>query len=90
MFGRAPNDNSLSVRRTSFVGHADLAAAGEIIAGEAVACLPHVFRSAGSDNVTGDSSAFLSLYFLGFVLFVMTLALNLTGDVFVRRTRQKY
>lgn len=44
----------------------------------------------GSDNVTGDSSAFLSLYFLGFVLFVMTLALNLTGDVFVRRTRQKY
>jgi len=44
----------------------------------------------GSDSVTGDSSAFLSLYFLGFILFVMTLALNLTGDVFVRRTRQKY
>jgi len=44
----------------------------------------------GSDNVTGDSSAFLSLYFLGFLLFAMTLALNLIGDVFVRRTRQKY
>jgi phosphate transport system permease protein len=44
----------------------------------------------GSDQVTGDSSAFLSLYFLGFVLFVMTLALNLIGDIFVRRTRQKY
>jgi phosphate transport system permease protein len=44
----------------------------------------------GSDNVTGNSSAFLSLYFLGFVLFVMTLVLNLLGDVFVRRTRQKY
>lgn len=44
----------------------------------------------GSDNVTGDSSAFLSLYFLGFVLFVMTLGLNIVGDVFVRRTRQKY
>ena len=44
----------------------------------------------GSDQVTGDSSAFLSLYFLGFVLFVMTLSLNLIGDIFVRRTRQKY
>jgi phosphate transport system permease protein len=44
----------------------------------------------GSDAVTGNSSAFLSLYFLGFLLFVMTLALNLIGDVFVRRTRQKY
>jgi phosphate transport system permease protein len=44
----------------------------------------------GSDNVTGNSSAFLSLYFLGFVLFAMTLSLNLIGDVFVRRTRQKY
>jgi phosphate transport system permease protein len=44
----------------------------------------------GSDQVTGSSSAFLSLYFLGFVLFVMTLALNLVGDIFVRRTRQRY
>jgi phosphate transport system permease protein len=44
----------------------------------------------GSDNVTGNSSAFLSLYFLGFLLFAMTLLLNLIGDVFVRRTRQKY
>lgn len=44
----------------------------------------------GSDNVTGNSSAFLSLFFLGFVLFVLTLVLNLIGDVFVRRTRQVY
>jgi phosphate transport system permease protein len=44
----------------------------------------------GSDQVTGSSSAFLSLYFLGFVLFAMTFALNLIGDIFVRRTRQKY
>jgi phosphate transport system permease protein len=44
----------------------------------------------GSDQVTGNSSAFLSLYFLGFMLFAMTFALNLIGDVFVRRTRQKY
>jgi phosphate transport system permease protein len=44
----------------------------------------------GSDQVTGSTSAFLSLYFLGFVLFVLTLALNLIGDIFVRRTRQRY
>jgi ABC-type phosphate transport system permease subunit len=44
----------------------------------------------GSDQVTGDNAAFLSLFFLGFVLFVMTLALNLIGDIFVRRTRQTY
>lgn len=46
--------------------------------------------AAGSDQVTGSSSAFLSLFFLGFLLFVITLGLNLVGDVFVRRTRQKY
>ncbi len=44
----------------------------------------------GSDNVVGDGAAFLSLFFLGFVLFVMTLGLNVLGDVFVRRTRQRY
>jgi len=44
----------------------------------------------GSDQVTGDSAAFLSLFFLGLVLFVVTLALNLIGDIFVRRTRQRY
>ena len=46
--------------------------------------------AAGSDQVTGSSSAFLSLFFLGFLLFGITLALNLIGDAFVRRTRQKY
>ena len=46
--------------------------------------------AAGSDQVTGSSSAFLSLFFLGFLLFVITLGLSLVGDVFVRRTRQKY
>jgi phosphate transport system permease protein len=46
--------------------------------------------AAGSDQVTGNSSAFLSLFFLGFLLFVITLGLNLVGDAFVRRTRQKY
>jgi len=46
--------------------------------------------AAGSDQVTGSTSAFLSLFFLGFVLFLITLGLNLLGDTFVRRTRQKY
>ena len=44
----------------------------------------------GSDNVVGDDAAFLSLFFLGLVLFVMTLLLNVVGDAFVRRTRQRY
>jgi len=44
----------------------------------------------GSDQVTGDSSAYLSLFFLGLLLFAVTLVLNLAADVFVRRTRQKY
>jgi phosphate transport system permease protein len=46
--------------------------------------------AAGSDQVTGSTSAFLSLFFLGFLLFLITLGLNLVGDVFVRRTRQRY
>ncbi len=46
--------------------------------------------AAGSDQVTGDSSAYQSLFFLGFLLFAITLGLNLIGDIFVRRTRQRY
>lgn len=46
--------------------------------------------AAGSDQVTGNSAAFQSLFFLGLVLFLMTLLLNLVGDSFVRRTRQRY
>jgi phosphate transport system permease protein len=44
----------------------------------------------GSDQVTGDSAAYLSLFFLGLLLFATTFALNMIGDAFVRRTRQKY
>ena len=44
----------------------------------------------GSDRVVGDDAAFLSLFFLGLLLFVMTLGLNVIGDTFVRRTRQRY
>jgi phosphate transport system permease protein len=44
----------------------------------------------GSDQVRGDDLAFPSLFFLGAVLFAITFALNIVGDVFVRRTRQRY
>ena len=44
----------------------------------------------GSDQVRGASAAFPSLFFLGLLLFGITLLLNLVGDVFVRRTRQRY
>jgi phosphate transport system permease protein len=44
----------------------------------------------GSDQVRGDDLAFPSLYFIGFLLFVMTFLLNLIGDLFVRRVREVY
>ena len=44
----------------------------------------------GSDRVRGDDLAFPSLFFVGAVLFVITLLLNVIGDAFVRRTRQRY
>lgn len=44
----------------------------------------------GSDQVQGGQAAYLSLFFLGLLLFGITLLLNVVGDVFVRRTRQRY
>jgi phosphate transport system permease protein len=44
--------------------------------------------AAGSDQVTGNTAAFQSLFFLGLLLFLMTLGLNILGDVFVRRMRR--
>ena len=44
----------------------------------------------GSDNVVGVGNAFQSLFFVGALLFVITLCLNVLGDAFVRRTRQRY
>jgi phosphate transport system permease protein len=44
----------------------------------------------GSDQVAGDDLAFNSLYFVGLLLFVMTLLLNFVGDVLVRRVREEY
>jgi len=44
----------------------------------------------GSDRVRGDDFAFQSLFFVGLVLFLMTLSLNVASERFVRRVRQKY
>jgi phosphate transport system permease protein len=44
----------------------------------------------GSDQVRGAGAAFPSLFFVGMLLFFMTLALNLASERFVRRVRRKY
>lgn len=44
----------------------------------------------GSDQVAGDVAAFQSLFFVGMVLFVLTLALNVLSNRTVRRFRQRY
>ncbi|MGH2709944.1 MAG: phosphate ABC transporter permease subunit PstC [Actinomycetota bacterium] len=44
----------------------------------------------GSDQVKGASAAYPSLFFIGTLLFVMTLALNLLSERFVRRVRRRY
>ncbi|MDQ4095276.1 MAG: ABC transporter permease subunit, partial [Actinomycetota bacterium] len=44
----------------------------------------------GSDQVRGADLAFPSLFFVGLLLFAMTLGLNVVSERFVRRVRQKY
>jgi phosphate transport system permease protein len=44
----------------------------------------------GSDQVVGSGLAFQSLFFVGAVLFVMTLALNMLANRIVRRFRNQY
>ena len=44
----------------------------------------------GSDQVAGDEAAYLSLFFVGLLLFLITLGLNLLGDIYVQRTRARY
>ena len=44
----------------------------------------------GSDRVRGAEFTFESLFFVGFLLFVMTLGLNLASEAFVRRFRRAY
>lgn len=48
-----------------------------------------VTLATGSDQVTGNSAAFQSLFFVGAILFVGTLLLNVIGDLFVRRARAR-
>jgi phosphate transport system permease protein len=44
----------------------------------------------GSDQVRGAALAFESLFFVGFLLFILTLFLNLASEAFVRRVRRAY
>lgn len=44
----------------------------------------------GSDQVAGDVAAFQSLFFVGLVLFALTLGLNILSERVVRRYRQRY
>lgn len=51
--------------------------------------------ASGTDQVaggggTGAGAAFNSLFFLGLLLFIVTFLLNLVGDLFVRRIRERY
>jgi phosphate transport system permease protein len=43
----------------------------------------------GSDRPRGEDLAYPSLFFIGLLLFVMTLALNVLGETFVRRVRRQ-
>ena len=44
----------------------------------------------GTDQVAGEGLAFQSLFFIGLLLFLMTLALNTTSNRLVRRFREVY
>jgi phosphate transport system permease protein len=44
----------------------------------------------GSDQVRGASTAFPSLFFVGTLLFLLTLGLNVASERFVRRVRRRY
>ena len=46
--------------------------------------------ASGTDQVAGDDLAFPSLFFVGLVLFILTLTLNLVAGRFVNRVRQRY
>lgn len=46
--------------------------------------------AAGTDRVVGEDLTFQSLFFVGLLLFAVTLSLNLVADRFVRRVRKRY
>lgn len=45
---------------------------------------------AGTDQIKGADAAFQSLFFVGLLLFLITLGLNIASNRFVRRVRQRY
>jgi phosphate transport system permease protein len=47
-------------------------------------------QAQGTDQVVGQALTFQSLYFVGAVLFILTLVLNLLASRFVRRVRERY
>jgi phosphate transport system permease protein len=47
-------------------------------------------QATGTDRVAGEGLTFQSLFFVGLLLFVMTLLLNLIADRFVARVRKSY
>lgn len=47
-------------------------------------------QAQGTDRVVGEALTFQSLYFVGAVLFVLTLLLNVVAGRFVRRVRERY
>jgi phosphate transport system permease protein len=47
-------------------------------------------QAAGTDQVRGAGLTFQSLFFVGFLLFCITMILNIAADRFVRRVRQSY
>lgn len=46
--------------------------------------------ASGTDQVVGEGLTFQSLFFVGFVLFFITLGLNMVGNRFVARIREVY
>jgi ABC-type phosphate transport system permease subunit len=44
----------------------------------------------GSDQVKAAGPAFPSLFFVGLLLFFLTLGLNVASERFVRRVRRRY
>ena len=46
--------------------------------------------ASGTDSVVGEGLTFQSLFFVGLVLFLITLMLNMVGNRFVARVREQY
>lgn len=46
--------------------------------------------ASGTDNIAGEGPAFQSLFFVGLLLFVVTLTLNVVANRVVKRYRQEY